>query len=58
MILVIVNKELNKRTGRYEQVVSHGINLDSDNDQIVILPSVSPEAIGAKWSVEMQEYYL
>ena len=56
MILVIVNNERDSRTGRTQQVVSHGVEIDSG--RIVILPNDSPEDIGAVFDAQLSEYVL
>lgn len=56
MIVVITTKERNPRTGREQVVVSHGIDLATD--QTVILPCETPEALGAVFNPEMGEYIL
>lgn len=38
MVIVIVNKEFNYETGKYENIISHGI--DTENDAIITLPCV------------------
>lgn len=45
MIHVIVLKEKNEKTGRVEEIVSHGV--DSETMQNIILPQVSPREVGA-----------
>ena len=44
MIIVTVTKERNPRTGRMEEIVSHGV--DADTGKTVILSCESPQAIG------------
>lgn len=56
MIIVIVTKERNPRTGRTEEIVSHGV--DADTGKPVILPCESPQAIGAVFDSEIGEYVL
>lgn len=55
-IMVIVVKEKNHRTGRIEEIVSHGINLDTD--QTVIMSGCSPQSVGAVFDVELGEYVI
>lgn len=55
MILLYVVKEKNEKTGRVEEIVSHGIN--SETGQNVVLPWESPKALGALYSPE-HGYYL
>ncbi|MDI6977282.1 hypothetical protein [Serratia sp. Se-RSBMAAmG] len=55
MILLYVVKEKNEKTGRVEEIVSHGIN--SETGQNVVLPWESPKALGAHYSQEYG-YYL
>lgn len=43
-------------TGRKEFVVSHGI--DVDTDKIVIVSSVPPLELGAKYNMEIGEWVL
>lgn len=56
MIIVIVTKERNPRTGRMEEIVSHGV--DADTGKTVILSCESPQAIGAVFDSEIGEYVL
>lgn len=56
MILLIVYKERDDRTGKYEEIVSHGIDLETD--RIVILPQVNPLHLRAKYDLEAGEYFL
>jgi len=56
MILVITHKERNKRTGQMETIVSHGIDLETD--QPVILPNETPQSIGAVFDREYGEFVL
>lgn len=59
MIIVITEKVRNKHTGQYEDIVSHGRNMDSDNlDEVVVLPSLVPHEIGAIYDTEIGEYVL
>ena len=43
-------------TGREEFVVSHGINMDTD--ETVILPCEHPEILGAKYDIDIGEWIL
>ena len=56
MILVIVNNERDSKTGRLQQIVSHGVEVDSG--RIVILPNESPSDIGAVFDAQLSEYVL
>ncbi|MHB0927743.1 MAG: hypothetical protein ACYC3W_02310 [Candidatus Nanopelagicales bacterium] len=53
-IIIIVVKELDPLTNRETLIVSHGI--DAKTDQTVILPSVHPDEIGARFDPELREY--
>lgn len=55
MILLCVVKEKNEKTGRVEEIVSHGVN--SETGQNVVLPWESPKVLGALYSPE-HGYYL
>ncbi len=50
MISVIVVKEKNLKTGRVEEIVSHGVDLDTLKN--IILPQVSPKELGAVYDKE------
>lgn len=54
MIIVIVNRELDKNN-RFNLVVSHGYDEDFN---IVVLPNVHPNSIGAKFNIDYNEYVL
>lgn len=56
MIVVIVTKETNPRTGRNQSIVSHGVDLDTGNT--VILPAEAPESIGAVLHPQLGEFVL
>lgn len=56
MILVITNVEISEKTGLKQDIVSHGINLDTD--QVVTLPQLPVNLIGATFDPEMGEYVL
>lgn len=56
MIIVITFSELNKETGVKQPIVSHGIN--TDNDEIVVLPQVPISEIGARFDAILQEFVL
>lgn len=43
-------------TGKKEFVVSHGVDVDTGRD--VILQSVPPERLGAKYNMEIGEWVL
>lgn len=55
MILVITNTEKND-WGIYDTFVSHGIDLNTG--QVVILPQVSPEDVGAEYDPNIGEYVI
>lgn len=55
-ILVITTMEYNKKTGRKEIIISHGVDLATGKN--VILPTERPEAIGAVFSEAYGEYVL
>lgn len=55
-ILVITTMEYNKKTGRKEIIVSHGVDLITGKN--VILPPESPEVIGAVFSEAYGEYVI
>lgn len=55
-ILVITTNVTNKKTGKTELVVSHGIDLSTGRN--VVLPTDPPKELGAVWSNEYQEYVL
>lgn len=54
MIVVIVVKEKNERTGRVETVVSHGV--DYRTGKLVVMSGDSPESVGAVFNKEIGEY--
>jgi hypothetical protein len=56
MIIVIVHTEHNEKTGRMEQVVSHGI--DPDTGKTIVLPQDSPEKIGAVFDHNTGEWLI
>jgi hypothetical protein len=56
MIIVITNREWNDRTGKYETIVSHGI--DEDTLKNVVLPQERPVDIGAKFDKDLNEWVL
>lgn len=56
MVIVIVTTEKDPKTGKPRQVVSHGV--DSDTDKAVILPCETPASIGAQWDPEIGEFVL
>lgn len=56
MIVVIVTKETNPRTGREQSIVSHGVDLDTG--KAVILPAEAPESIGAVLHPELGQFVL
>lgn len=56
MVIVIVSSEKNKRTGRKEQVVSHGVVVETG--EVVVLPPVAPEEVGAVFDAQIGEYIL
>lgn len=56
MIIVITSKERNARTGRDEEVVSHGI--DATTGKTVIMSCDPIERIGARFDPELREYVL
>lgn len=55
-LIVIVVKERNPKTGRVEEVVSHGI--DYTTGRTVVLSSDSPKLIGATFDADIGEYVL
>lgn len=56
MILVITTTETNRKTGREERIVSHGIDMATDRP--VILPCEKPEVIGARYNQSLGEFVL
>jgi hypothetical protein len=56
VIIVITNKDKSESSGRNEIIVSHGINVETG--QVVILPTATPEQIGAIFDEEIGEYVL
>jgi hypothetical protein len=56
VVIVIVTTEKDPKTGKPRQVVSHGV--DSDTDKAVILPCETPASIGAQWDPEIGEFVL
>ena len=56
MIFVVANKERDARTGRDVVLVSHGVDVASG--QVVNLPNVRPEELGATFDLELGEYVL
>lgn len=56
MIFVVANKERDARTGRDVVLVSHGVDVASG--QVVNLPNVRPEELGATFDPELGEYVL
>ena len=56
MIVVITTKMLNHRSGRREETVSHGVDVDTGHN--VCLPPLSLQEIGAVYSAELGEFVL
>lgn len=56
MILVLTTRERHERTGQMQLLVSHGIDLETD--QTIVLPQVAPSAIGAILDHDLEEYAL
>ena len=56
MILLIVVTEVNERTGRPEQIVSHGIDLETG--QTLALPAEHPTRLGGVLDPELGEYVI
>ncbi|CAB3737669.1 hypothetical protein LMG22037_06169 [Paraburkholderia phenoliruptrix] len=56
MIIVIVTTEEDPKTGKSQQVVSHGV--DTDTGKNIILPCDSPASVGAEWDSQIGEYVL
>ncbi len=56
MIVIITEKIRNQRTNSVAVVASHRIDLDTF--QNVILPSESPESLGAVFSTDLGEWVL
>lgn len=56
MIIVITVQERNRRTGKIETIVSHGV--DSVTLRNVILENTTPENLGAKYDPEIGGYVL
>jgi hypothetical protein len=56
MILCVVITETNKKTGLQEQVVSHGVDLDTGRS--VILPAEHPGKLGAVFDPGYGEYLI
>lgn len=54
--IVIVMKERNAKTGRIEEIVSHGIDPETNKD--IILPSEPPHALGAVFDHDIREYVI
>ena len=55
-IMVVVVPERNTKTGRMENIVSHGINMETD--KMVIMSGGSPESIGAVFDKAVGEYMI
>lgn len=56
MIIVIANRERNDRTGKYETIVSHGV--DEDTLKSVVLPQEKLIDIGARFDRDLNEWVL
>jgi hypothetical protein len=56
MIIVIVQSDLNEKTGRMEPVVSHGI--DPDTGETHVLPHEPPQQLGAVFDETLGEYVI
>lgn len=56
MIVLILTREHSRRTGRKEDIVSHGVDIDTD--ETVILPPESPLALGAVYNSQLGEWVL
>ncbi len=56
MIIVIVNKEHNPKTGYEHEIVSHGF--DVHTNQLIIMPNVHPCEVGAKFDIDIGEYVI
>lgn len=55
-IIVIVVKERNEKTGRIEEIVSHGIDFATDRN--IVLPQESPSSVGARFDPDIGEYVI
>lgn len=55
-IILITTRERNKKTGRIEEIVSHGINHASGLPEIV--PCETPQSLGAAFCNTMGEWLL
>jgi len=56
MIIVVTTKEKRKGDGQMIDITSHGVN--TDTDEIIILPNVCPEEVGAKFDLNIREYVI
>lgn len=56
MIVVIVDRCHNARTGKSELIVSHGV--DQETGQTHVLPNVHPHELGATMDEELGEYVM
>jgi hypothetical protein len=56
MIVLILTREHGHRTGWKENIVSHGVDLDTD--KTVILPFEQPLALGAVYNDKLGEWVL
>lgn len=56
MIIVVVYKVRNPRTGVVQEIASHGF--DPDTGKTVVLQNVEPRQLGAVFDHELQEYVL
>lgn len=51
MVVLITVTETNKRTGKSEQIASHGYNVDTG--RTVIVPCDTPQSFGAQMHPEL-----
>ncbi len=56
MIMVVVNRERNPRTGKLDLVVSHGIDMNTGKN--AVLPQEGPAAVGAVMDMVLGEYVI
>jgi len=56
MVMLIVNREEDPGNGRLQLVVSHGI--DMETDEVVVMPPVHPRETGAMFDMRLGEWVL
>lgn len=56
MIIVIAYTETNKRTGKIEPIVSHGVNVNTG--KVIAMPPIHPQQTGAVFDHDIGEWII